>query len=517
MGCCGSQTRSKALEFAKNRGTTPLQEPAVNVVSRPNQGQTDVAPSANLSQESDISFDDVHGISRVFPLNPAKITQEYRILPTVLGKGAFGVVHKCIHLITGQERAIKIIMKEDFGYDKQKSLQFIKEIEIMKSLAHPNLVSIYEYFQDEQFIFIVMELVQGIELLDEILKEGRLTETKTAVIMEQLVNAINYIHTKGVVHRDIKPENILVDGKAIKLIDFGGARRFGANRTMRKISGTPFYIAPEVLARSYDARCDLWSMGIVMYIMLTGEPPFPGKEDEIIYDKIRRNNISFSHAAILLSTEPCRDFLKKLLVHNYKERPHTRDIIDHPWLQKVRAESVSLPADIMTNLRKFSVASPFQKAIYLYLVNNVASDVEKKVLIQAFGALDLNHDGVLSKEEIKFGLDKVGINLTEPQLQEVMQRICNPNVPVINYMEFIAATLDRVTLLNEARIEHCFKQFDQDHTGKISIQNFRAMLGTKMAMDDQQWRDLIRVYDLNGDGEIDYSEFRAILIQLTSG
>ncbi len=504
MGCCSSNpTKNTVQKSIAQAGKRTVE--AAN--SEPN------LDSSNQDENDEIPNNEIFSF---FPLNPSKITNEYRISSIVLGKGAFGVVRKCVHIITGQERAIKIIVKEDLAKKKAQSKLYISEIEIMKSLTHPNLVNVYEYFQDDRFVFIVMELIKGEELLERILKVQRLSETEACVIMEQCVNAINYMHSNGVVHRDIKPENIMLDGSNVKIIDFGGSRRFKPNELMHKVSGTAFYIAPEVLDQAYDDRCDVWSLGVILYIMLTGDPPFPGKTDKEIFEKIKIGKPNFSHAAILLASENCRDLLKKLLVPNYKQRVHLNDIIDHPWFQALRSNVNPLPNEIMGNLRRFSSSSIFQKAIYFYLINNVATPEEKKNLIVAFGQLDLNHDGVLSREEIKIGLREVGLNLSEAELSETFFKITGQESKTINYMEFIAATLDRRRLLSEERISQCFKQFDQDHTGKISIHNFRAILGNKANLTDQQWYELIKIYDLNGDGVIEYSEFREILIKMAS-
>lgn len=504
MGCCATHQRKNPVP------TTASQIGRRTAAAAKSDGYSD-------SSVHETEFDSPNTeIFSFFPLNPSKITTEYRITPVVLGKGGFGVVRKCIHLITGQERAIKIIVKDDLMKNKAQSKLYITEIEIMKSLTHPNLVSVYEYFQDDRFVFIVMELVKGEELLDRILKSQRLSETEACVIMEQCVNAINYMHSNGVVHRDIKPENIMLDGSNVKIIDFGGARRFKPNVLMHRISGTPFYIAPEVLNKAYDERCDVWSLGVILYIMLTGDPPFPGKKDEEIFEKIKAGQPNYNHAAILLASNNCRDLLRKFLVHNFKQRVHLNEVIDHPWFQALRSNVTPLPNEIMGNLRRFSSGSIFQKAIFLYLINNVASPEEKQNLIVAFGQLDLNHDGVLSKEEIKIGLKTVGLNLSEAELSETFFKITGHESNTLNYMEFLAATLDRRRLLSEERISLCFKQFDQDHTGKISIHNFRAILGNKANLTDNQWYDLIKIYDLNGDGVIEYSEFREILIKMAS-
>lgn len=448
------------------------------------------------------------------PENKKKITTEYLITSEILGRGAFGVVRKCIHLITNQPRAIKMIFKGKCNKPQNKKI--FNEINILKNLNHPNIVTIYEYFQDDVYIYIVMELVQGVELLEKIMEEHHMSEKISASIMEKILSTVNYLHSQKIVHRDIKPENILYDGENIKLIDFGTARKFNTTKRMKKIKGTSYYIAPEIIKGAYTEKCDIWSCGVIMYLLLTGVPPFGGKSDKEIFKNILQGKLSLNLPEFASVSEIGKSLLQKLLNLNYKDRISVSEALQHPWFEFItKRNSISHDKQIFENLKSFYVCNQFQKAIYFFVINNLASNSEKNDLIKTFKNLDSNKDGVLSLDEIKVGLDSVGIMLSPAELQEIMHKVGDAKTQSINYIEFVAATVDRKKLLNEKRILHCFRLFDKDRKGKIGIGNFKDILQSRSEMKDDQWRAIIQEFDVNGDGEIEFFEFKEILMKLT--
>ena len=202
----------------------------------------------------------------------------------ILGTGAFGKVIKVIHNHTGQARACKVISKRKI----KNSTNFEEEIEILCKMDHPNVLKLYEYFEDKKNLYIVTELLAGPELFDRITENDHLCETDTCTVMKQLLTAINYCHSKGVAHRDIKPENFIFESNEadadLKIIDFGlsklcHASKFGLIEKCKTKAGTITYIAPEVLTGNYDKQCDLWSAGCILYICLSGMPPFYGDDN----------------------------------------------------------------------------------------------------------------------------------------------------------------------------------------------------------------------------------------------
>lgn len=169
---------------------------------------------------------------------------------------------------------------------ESERVKLLNEIEILKQLDHPNILKLFEFFQDQKRFFLVTEFCNGGELFDKIAEEQYFSETDAAKIIKQILSAVNYCHQRSIVHRDLKPENILLNrdlnDPKITIIDFGTSGVFDPDQKMQQKYGTPYYIAPEVLGNSYDEKCDLWSIGVILYILLCGYPPFNGANDEQI-------------------------------------------------------------------------------------------------------------------------------------------------------------------------------------------------------------------------------------------
>ena len=210
--------------------------------------------------------------------------KEYYKLGRIVGTGAFGEVRICLHKETNTQRAMKILSKTKMDEEDLELLE--NEVNILKELDHPNLIKMFEFFEDQKRLIIITEYCKGGELFDEIIARNKFREGDAAFLMKQILSVVNYIHTKGIAHRDIKPENILLeeskDFETIKLVDFGTAIHTDPDKPLNETLGTPYYIAPEVLMGSYDERCDVWSCGVMLYIFLTGDAPFSGETQTII-------------------------------------------------------------------------------------------------------------------------------------------------------------------------------------------------------------------------------------------
>ena len=241
------------------------------------------------------------------------ISKEY-IMGKTLGSGAFGTVRLAIHKATKQTRAVKVLKKAE-----QDMEALLKEVEILSKLSHPNIMQIYEVFNDKTNFYIVSEFCQGGELFDQISKKGNFSENDAAKIMKQVLSAITYSHQNNIVHRDLKPENILLEDKSsdlvVKIIDWGCAMSFKKNEKMHNADGTPYYIAPEVLEGNYDEKCDVWSCGVILYIMLCGYPPFNGETDDEILQAVKKGTFDFPKEEWGTVSQDAKDLINKMLTN----------------------------------------------------------------------------------------------------------------------------------------------------------------------------------------------------------
>ena len=212
-----------------------------------------------------------------------------------LGEGSFGFVREVQHISTGIHRAAKTISIR--GLIKEQIKKLLEEVNILKNLDHPGIIKIFQVYLESTAIHIITELCEGGELIEKIISNKSLSENTVAKYLFDIVSAMKYCHDVGIIHRDLKPENILFEDRSensrLKIVDFGTSVKFKKNEKLTKITGTPYYIAPEVICGEYNEKCDIWSIGIIMYIMLTGIPPFQGKTNQKIFERIISTEPSF--------------------------------------------------------------------------------------------------------------------------------------------------------------------------------------------------------------------------------
>jgi len=255
-----------------------------------------------------------------------------------LGRGGFSVVREAVNKITKEKVAVKFIEKKFVDQEELKLLQ--REIDIMARVQHRNVLRLFEIFDTAQQLSLVMELVNGGELFYKIVDKGSYSEMEARDIVRQLVEGVDYLHNQGIAHRDLKPENLLCseldDGKmVIKIADFGLSKAFSGESALETSCGTPDYAAPEVLRMdgAYDKSVDLWSIGVITYVLLCGFPPFYGKSQAQLFEKILNADFEFPEPEWTNISAEAKDFINHLLILDVKQRYNTKQCLEHPWLK----------------------------------------------------------------------------------------------------------------------------------------------------------------------------------------
>ncbi|CDW87482.1 protein kinase domain containing protein [Stylonychia lemnae] len=436
-----------------------------------------------------------------------------------LGSGGFGVVYLAQERKSGDKFAVKAIQKNKIqDYDT-----FQNEIRTLRTLDHPNIIKLYEIWEWQDVCFLVTEQLllnvnaivsfcEGGELFYYILQKKSLSEKEAALIMKQGFSALSYIHHNKISHRDIKPENFMLKNKDditnIKLIDFGLAKDFSEQQAMQTPSGSPYYIAPEVFSSKYNEKCDLWSIGVVLYILLSGKVPFPGESNKEIIENVVKGDYHFNHEAFLSVSALAKDLIKKLLVKDIDQRYSAVEAYNHPWIQK--SEEIldnEIAAEAFDNMKNFMQAVNLKKTTLIYLASKLPEkniDELRKLFIQ----IDLDGDGIITSEEFKHALTIYGFQIDKDEIEQLVNQIDTNNNGFIDYTEFIAGCMKSKIYLREENIRGAFQYFDQDQSGSITKDELKSILSSEDVMiPDAYIEQIIKEVDVNKDDQIDYNEF----------
>jgi calcium-dependent protein kinase len=339
------------------------------------------------------------------------------------------------------------------------------------------------------------------------------TEKDAARIMKQILEAVNYLHYHGVCHRDLKPENILLSSmeefSQLKLIDFGLSKVL---KTMDDIMngevGTLYYMAPEVILGSYNEKCDVWSCGVILYIMLSGNPPFYSKNEEILKDKICNIRYNFDLPAFSKISEDAKDLIRQIFVDS-EQRPTISDILNSTWVKEnaPNASSESLNID-WGRIMKYSKLNLVQKSVINFRAFHMTT-TEAKEFIEIFKLIDENSDGVLTLEEIKNGIKhcKFKFKLKEDDFIKLFNDMDIDKNGLVNYTEFVSALMDYEKNIKHEHLIACFQNYDADNSGKINFIEFCKILRPQNETEKKELKELYDRFDDNGDGEIDIDEF----------
>ncbi|XP_061350152.1 calcium-dependent protein kinase 29-like isoform X3 [Gastrolobium bilobum] len=381
-----------------------------------------------------------------------------------LGRGQFGITYLCIEKATKRKYACKSIARRKLT--RKKEIEDVKrEIMILQHLTgQPNIVEFKGAYEDKQNVYLVMELCQGGELFDRIIAKGIYSEGEAASIFKQIVNVVHACHFMGVMHRDLKPENFLLaskDEKApLKAADFGLSVFIEEGKMYKEVVGSAYYIAPEVLKRNYGKEIDVWSAGVILYILLSGGPPFWA---------------------------------------------------EHQWM-KEGGEASDRPLDnaVLIRLKQFRAMNKMKKLALKVIAENL-SEEEIIGLKQMFNNMDTDRSGTITYEELKSGLSRLGSKLSESEIKQLMDAADVDQSGTIDYQEFITATINRHKLEKEDILFKAFQYFDKDNNGYITRDELRQAL-TKYQMGDEATIDeVIDDVDTDKDGNINYQEFVAMM------
>ena len=486
-----------------------------------------------------------------------------------LGSGSYGEVKK-VCLINNPEtiRALKKIQKNRLieGVDNQKLLD---EIIILKNLDHPNIMKLYEFFEDSDNYYMVSEYCDQGDLYEKMEKLDYMNQIIVKFLMEQIFNAVAYLHSKGVFHGDIKLENIMlytttkkakqrftlinkqisldkglqeeIDNSfrnnsiasyrsskslkvinnmlnyEIKLIDFGCSKIF-SKRGERKsgIIGTSIYCSPEVIDNLYDEKCDEWACGVLMYLLLCGEPPFQGNTEEEIFKKVKKGKISFSHPQFKNVSENCKNLIKKLLEPKIARRIRAKDALKHPFFTESfnpdAALTQNMDSSIIEKIPSITMPhSQFHSLILSYMCSNYISKDEEKKLREVFRFIDYDGKSILTTEKIEKALKENGNLITVEKIKKIFEALDIDKNGVIEYQEYIQGLCNKNNLFNEFNLKHVFVNIDNDNKGYLTSEDIINFAFPDKTVNSEAANEYIKQFGMSINDKIYFDDFVYII------
>jgi calcium-dependent protein kinase len=410
-------------------------------------------------------------------------------------------------------------------------LEIKNEINILKSLSHPNIVKIYEFFDTTIYYYIVTEYCKKGELFSYI--KNVYNEKQLSVLFYQVFSGLVYLHEKKILHRDLKLENIMVSeiekdvitGEEyfwIKIIDFGTAKIFEKNRAEKEIIGSSYYIAPEVLKQRYNEKCDTWSVGVILYMTLVGTAPFDGKTDNDIIKKIKIGKYNKNDLRFIEHSEEVKDLVNKLLEKNIDKRLSAKEALNHPWFEKFGGRKLFCnykPEDIrpyIDNLFNYKFNSKLQELVIAFLVHNLSNNDETLIILKMFRHFNKSGDCKLTKNELTHGLYSYKNKEDVDEMADIIfERLDGDNNGYIEYEEFLRACIDKKSLMTKDNLKYAFKFLDKNNSKTLNAQKILKAFLTKP---NKEFEAVFNIYlkqvDKDSDGIINFEEFMELMMNI---
>ena len=448
-----------------------------------------------------------------------------------LGESEGSEVYRVKHNLTEDIRAMKIIKKstqERKGKKDGEDNEISDEIKILRTLDHPNILKIFEFYSNEREYSLVTELCSMGELFDEIVNKGPFDEKYSAYILYQILSAVNYCHKMHIIHRDLKPENILIVDKnkegyiTVKVCDFGTSKIFETGAVEQHVVGSSYYIAPEVLNKNYNEKCDVWSCGVIMYILLSQRPPFGGRNDKEIMENVKKGTFDLQSPPFNKLSESGIDLINKLLTIDVDKRISAEEALNHPWFKENKSKQLfnnikdkRTIKDLIKNLKSYHRTSVIQETALAYLVHHFPHIKDVVNACKLFNKFDHSGDGKITKDELYKGLSKIYQSSTlEKDVDEIFKNLDMDNNGYIGYEEFVRGAVNKEYFVKPNVLKFAFRYFDKDNSGEITFDEIEELFYESIPDKNKVHETLmaiIKEVDINNDKKISFGEFSTVM------
>ena len=435
-----------------------------------------------------------------------------------LGRGQFGTTFLVTEKATGKKCACKAISKRQL--QNAEDIEEVRnEVRILHHLSgHEHVVELVGAYEGSKHVYIVMELLSGGELFDRIIEKGKYSEKDASETIRTIVETVQYCHELSVMHRDLKPENFVLKSKSkdakICAIDFGLSTFFKENEVFVDLVGSPYYVAPEVLRRRYSNASDVWSCGVILYILLSGVPPFWAQTEQGIFDAILQGALDLDSAPWPKISSEAKELIRAMLNPDPKKRLSATQVLKHPWVADPNvAPKTKLDNVVFKRFKEFAGITKFKKMGLMAMARTMTTD-EVAGLKELFKSFDTDNSGTISFDELRQGLKLKASGPAMKELEAVMRTVDVDGSGELDYEEFIAATLAQSRQQSDEAVRRAFDHFDLDGDGTITAEEFEKAFAKMSEVERSNLgnvKELIATADKDGDGCIDYKEFMAMM------
>lgn len=483
--------------------------------------------------------EEIHSDLWIYRSTP-KISDFYTFHEIIGTPGQYGTVYSVTRKLDDQPFAVKKIKKKQFKKRRiTKTFYFDLRMEVFcmrKARNHPNIVQIEEVFEEDNFFYIVMEKLSGGELFETLTKEKKLSEERTAHIFSQMVDAVYFLHGLNMVHCDLKPENFVFESKLpdarLKLIDFGMCKFIKWRKYYSRMQGTPYYVAPEILKGRYNEACDVWSLGVCLYVLVIGFPPFHSNHQETdkekatieLHRKIRKGftpkvlpgyGAWFPQKVRISST--CRDLIARLLRKNVADRFSISEILTHPWLvHHCQKEGIyNVDPTLLKSIGSYTRKSRLQRVI-LSLLRHIGflNPSQEGVVKKDVAIIDKNGNGLIDRDELLSSLQNIDPRLTQDSVDFLFQQIGVGSGEQLTKDEILNARIYHKVISKEERLMKLFSVLDANNDNQLSakelwqaFQIVKNKNGEKVVSCLKDCEEIIKESDQSGNNLINFEEF----------